>query len=420
MITLRFSKKNRSLLAAAVVAGVVTMPPIAKALDIGALFSAGSSLFQSLSSGDFNLGSIFNIANDVSSISGNLGGPSLGNFSSSLGNLSSSGASDYSYGSGSFLGGGGFDPSETLEGDYTTTEGGFMGGGSGGGFGLNQDTFEKVARSSDYIQGLYGSIQQGNLGGSVNNILGILGAFGILDPNDVSSQQGSSGAVLGDPSRTEVSSLDDEIRNAKYPIDVYYAGQKRQNIFRTSDHDLSQIVLGKPGQKLIAGQAKEQALAIAVSEQGSAAVAKYVGNAAQLNTSQEKAVKSAEKAVQAGVKTKQTLDAIHALIAVSGIHSGQLALLSGGQTLNTAALAQLSKQMNASVAVNKINGDVLRTISVQTAATNHGISLMSGDIDAMRRHTLDQEASQMSFVTQSQSLFRVPGLFGGSANGSQP
>jgi len=407
---------KKYLIASAITVTTVITPVAAQSLDIGALFSAGSNLFESLSSGDFNLGSIFGIAGDVSTISGSFGGPTLGNLTSSLGDLSSSGISDYSFGnSGGTFSDDSFGSGENLGGDYSTTEVGSIGGSGGSSFGLNRDTFDKVARSSDYVRGLYGSIQSGSIGGSVENVVGLLGALGILDPNSISAQKGSSGATLGDPTITDISSLDDELKNAKYPVDVYYAGQKRQNIFRTSNHDLSQIVLGPVGQKFMASQAKEQALALAVGQESNQAIAKYVGSAAQLNSSQEKAVKSAEKVTKAGVKTKQTLDAVHALIGLGGIHSGQLALLSGGQTLNTAALAQIGKATNANTAVNKINGDKLTTISIQTAASTNGISLMSGDLDAMRRHDLEEEASQMSYVTQSQGLFRVPGLYKGEA-----
>lgn len=408
-ITLTHQKKT--LFVAAIVSGVILSPPVAKALDFGALFSAGTSLFQSLSSGDFNLGSIFSIAGDVSTISGGLGGPSLGNLSSSLGSLSSSPDADYSLGSGNIFDEN-FESGSGLDGDYSTTPG--IGGGlSGGGnsLGLNRDTFDKVARSSDYIRGLYGSIQSGSLGGSIENVLGIAGVFGLLDPNDISSQPGSGGQDLGNPSGREMPSLEDELKNAKYPIDVYYAGQKRQNIYKTSNHDLSQLVLGKPGQQLMANQAKEQSLAIAVGEQSTAKIGEYVGSAAKLNQSQEKAVQSAEKMVATGIKTKQSLDALHVLIGLGGVHSGQFALLSGGQTLNTAALAQMAKQQNAGNAINKINGDALRDIKIQTAATNNAVTLAAGDIDAMHRHQLDKEAAQMSHVTQSQGTFLFPGLF---------
>lgn len=420
-----FSKSNNFLIASAIAVTLAFTPIAAQSLDIGELFSAGSNLFESLSSGDFSIGNIFNIANDVSSVSGNFGGPTIGGFAGggvSLGNLTSSGNADYSFGSGSFSNDT-FDPTQSINGDYSTTEGDFLGEG-GGGFGLNQRTLQQAARSSEYVRGLYGSIQKGNIGGSIQNVIGILdtfGLFGIEDPSEVSSRQGSAGAVLGNSSVVDSSSLDDELARAKYPIDVYYVGQKRQNIYRTSNHDLSQIVLSKLGQKFIADQAKEQGVAIGVSEQANQQIAKYVGNSAQLNQSQEKAVKSAEKIVDKGVKTRQTLDGIHALIGIAGVHSGQFSLLSGGQTLNTAALAQLGRQVKANTAVNKINGDTLRTIAIQSAATNNGVSLMSADIDAMHRHDLEKEASQMSLVTQSQETFLVPELFSiGGGNGSTP
>jgi hypothetical protein len=402
-----------SILAVAGVSSVIFAQPARAELDIGSLIGNGTGVFQSLSSGDFSLDNIYSIAGDAANISNSLGGASIGDFSSSLGDLSSVG--DFSTG-GEAFGGGGFDgggsPDYSSIDGFGSTEIDGLGNSSDYALGLSKETWGKIGKSTGFLKGLIGN---SSLGGKVDSISGILGAWGILDPNELAGEEGSSGAILGGSDDEIAPSIADEMANAKTPIDVYQAATKKKNLNPLNTFNISQAVLGKPGQEFTISQAKEQSAALALSQSASQKAAEYVGNAAKLSEAQEKSVKSAQKIVDAGVKTKQTLDAVHSLIGLGGVQSGQLSMVTGGLTLLSAGQAQQLKQGEANAAIDKINGDGIRMVAVQSAAATKALSDIGSDIEAQTQQANEEKFSNYSLATQSQSIMRVPTLFKGEA-----
>jgi hypothetical protein len=400
------TKTKRRFFISTTVVAIVAIPTVANANFLGSLLGNGGGVFQSLTSGNFNFS---NIGQVVSGVSSSISNPS----SFSLGSYSSSGAQNYGLSNLSI--GGGFTGQSTL-GNGTTggfgTTGGVFNGGSPGSGGLSPSTIQKINASSGYIQNLFGSVQSQSWGGIINNSLGLLGALGIINPATLSAASGSAGAPLGIPGATTSSaSIDDEFDNAKIPIDIWMAGNKKNSVYPQSNWGISQIVLSDDGQKLSDAQAQESTLGVSTAQDASTAAGQYVGQAVSLNGSQEKAAQAASKLSDNCSNAKQSLDCLKNISGGLGVMAGQNALTSAGQTLQISAAYQQAAAAAADVAVNKINGDRLTKIELQAAATNNGVSILAALADQEHQYQLTKEQADLRFMTHSQQTLLAPGLF---------
>jgi hypothetical protein len=371
-----------------------------------------SSVFQSLSTGQFNFG---NISQLLSGITNSTQNPA----SFGLGNLSSSGANPGSYGTGSlgsFSGGftgaaGGVCGTGGNCNFSTTNPGGYSSGSSGG---ISPATIQKISASSSYIQNLYGSITKGNLSGILNNGIGLLGVLGITLPSQLSAASGSAGAPLGGSSSsttTAIPSIDDELINATEPVQIWQIANKKRNVYPETNYNISQISLGEEGQKLSASQTEESTLAVSSAQDAVSENSQYVQDASELNTSQDKAAQSAAKLAEACEADKQSLDCLKKLSGGLAVLSGQNSLVSAGQTLQLAATFQNSQIGATNAAIAKINGDRLQKIEIQAAATSSGVSILASLADQAHQHQLTKDQADLQGLTRSQGSFIVPGLF---------
>jgi hypothetical protein len=409
--------KTSKLKLAPVVVGAIAFGLLSVPFAARADFSFSNIIdgITSLGSGNFNLDSISGIVGDISSITASINSSELGNFSSS-GDLSSA---DFNPGSSDLFSGVNTgtitDPSAGF-GDPSFSELDGLGGSSGI-FGSSTDTVNKILGSSSYIKGLYGAISSGNISSILDNGSSLLGSLGILDIASLSGEQGSSGATLGG-GEADTSSINDEITSAKSPQQVFAAGNKRQSIYRSSNYGISQIVLGKDGQALSDSQAKESGLAVSSSQASSTKSADYLAKAADVNSSQEKAVNASQDLAKKCSEAKQTLDCQKYQSTQLAVIAAQNSLSSGSQTLQLALTAQSNNQAAVEAAINKINGDRLQKIELLNAGATNGISELSALADQEHQHKLTEELAAMGYVSEAQTVMLVPGMY--SSGGAIP
>jgi hypothetical protein len=217
---------------------------------------------------------------------------------------------------------------------------------------------------------------------------------------------------LGVPgASTSTSSVDDEFNNAKIPVDIWLAGNKKNSLYPQSNWGISQIVLSEDGQKLSDTQAQESTAGVSAAQTAAQSAAEYAGQAVTLNDSQEQAAQAAAKLSENCSNAKQSLDCLKNISGGLGVMAGQNALNSAGQTLQISAAYQNAAASAANVAVNKINGDRLAKIELQTASTNNGVTIMAGIADHEHQYQLTEDQANLRFLNRSQQTLLVPGLF---------
>jgi hypothetical protein len=394
---------------------ILLLAPLVQAqpFDVNSLVG----VIQSLASGNFNLNSLTGIVSDISSITSSTTTTDLGTFSSDLGDLSSA---DFSLGSLDSYDSGSFSELDGVTDGFDTTSGldGLRGGSNS--LGISQSTINKITNSSKFAKGLFGAASSGNFSSILENGLGILGALGLLNPQSAASITGAgvAGSSLGG-SDAAAASVYEEAKQAKTPFEVYVYSKKSQGMVRLANNNISQIVLGEEGQAFSANQAKESSLALEAGREGASKIGKYVLNGVELNQTSEKAVSAATKAAETCLAAKQTLDCQKQQAIIQAAMAGQLSILSGGQTLQTASLFNLGNQLNAQSAIEKINGDRLQKLEIQGAATVNQLSEVSGVLEKTYQHKAEAELSAMSYVKQSTAVMLLPGLYSDASNTSK-
>lgn len=365
--------------------------------DLGSLFGGGGS-----SSG--GLADLFGIG-DVSGGSFNeLGGFSLNDLLGSVGNittnptLGSLGSLTSDLGT-SDLGG--------LGGLFSTTSG--TDGNSG--IGIDPATLEKIGQSGSYAQSLFGNISSNNWGGAANNVIGLLGALGVLNPQSAADILGSedSGSSGGSESALPTT-VSEEINNARTPKEVYELSRKTQSSIRQGISNISQLVLSDEGQALLSNRGKESTAAVEVAGQAATSQAKYIEDSTKLNESAQKATKASAEAAKACVAAKESLACLKQISQQNAANSVGLTILSGQSILQSAAAYQTGNQLKALGAIAKINGDHLQSIQVQEAAQTMQLAEISSNLDRDHVYKLDQDRGTVEAAETSAASTLFPGF----------
>jgi hypothetical protein len=367
----------------------LSLQPRANALgfgDIESIIGLGSDIFQTISSGSFSTSSIGNIFSSVGGLSGNSTLQELGNLSSSLGG--------YDFGGGTFGGGdlGGIDTGETG--------------------GLSSETLSKINSSVSATPSIYKSIQSRNWGAAAGGIIGLLGDLGVINPQAASSSESlSSGGVDSEGNiipGQRTSSIIDEIRQASTPSQIYAISRKSKAAYNLASNDISQLVLSKEGQKLIVNRQKEAALGLEVSNTSAASSSALLEDANGLYESQQKAVEASEKTVQGIGKAKESLVALKGLGTLGGIHSAQFAMLQAQGIIDTANSAYTAQQLKAIAAIEKLNGDHLVGLTVQSAAQTASLGGINNELDQINEYKQSQDRGQLAASAQSAQTVILP------------
>jgi hypothetical protein len=370
---------------------LLSIQPRANAIgfgDIESIISLGSEVFSSVTSGSFSFSSIGNIFSGVAGLSGNSTFKELGNITSSLGGVDFGGL----FGSGS--GGGDFE--------------GLDSGSSGD---ISPETMAKIESSVSAAPAIFQSITSRNWGQTANGIIGLLGDLGVLNPQDASSIKSASSSSVdsnGNVVSVDTSSILDEIRTAKTPSEIYAISRKQKAAYHLATNNISQLVLAKEGQGLIANRQKESALGLELSNQSAQSSAALLEDSNGLYESQQKAVQASEKAVAECQKQKESLKALKCIAQILGISSAQLALLQAQGIIDTANRAHMAQQLKAIAAINKINGDHLSNLEIQAAAQTGSLSSINGELDQANEYKQSQERGNLDAATLSAQTVILP------------
>ncbi len=362
---------------------------------LGSLFGGGGlgGLADLFGIGDSSGGSFSELGgfslNDLLGSIGNITtNPTLGN----LGNLSS----DF----------GNLDVND-LGGLFSTTSG--TDGNSD--VGIDPATLQKIGQSGSYAQAIFGNISSNNWGGAANNVIGLLGALGVLNPQSASDVVGSEGGGSGNSGGLGLpTTLAEDIKNARTPKEVYELSRKVQSSIRQGISNISQLILSDEGQTLLSNRSKESTAAVEVAGQAATSQAKYIEDSTKLNESAQKATKASAEAAKACVAAKESLACLKQISQQNAANSVGLTILSGQAILQSAAAYQTGNQLKALGAITKINGDHLQSIQIQEAAQTMQLAEISSNLDRDHVYKLDQDRGTVEAAETSAASTLFPGF----------
>lgn len=350
---------------------ILIVQPRANAFDFGDLFSFGSDLFDQVLSGDFSLQSIPNILGGVGSLTGDSTLQSLGNLSSTFGGLAG--------------------------------DGGIVGGGDLSG--LDPDVLADIQASVDAIPNIYRDIQSDNWGGAVDGIFGLLGDLGIINPQQAPTAEGDGAGATTFPDSRTIPDLD---RNASTPIEVYQVGRSKKSAYNLATNDISQLIFSPDGQKAVSDRQKESALTLEVSESSAEKTLANVEESTKLYDYQKKAVEATGKTLENVVKAKESLEALKGIASILGINANQFAVLQAQGIIDSANFALSVNALKAIAASNKINGDHLTAITVQSAAQTSVLSSIKGELEHQDERENFEQRGEVASSERSASTFILP------------
>lgn len=268
-----------------------------------------------------------------------------------------------------------------------------------------EDIFLPVPPILDASQDIYQTISTGNVRGTLNRIIGILGELGILNPADAAAQVGAradnipGGSSSGDP-----------FSNPQTPAEVYDL-QRNVDVIRSEmTQNLSQVVFGSQGQKAIADKNRAIQAAQQVSQAAQQGVAQsYEASAKQAQqsgTAAQTVAAEAEKA-RAATASQDVLKAVAAqnqdLAKIGAGHSVQLSLLGQAASYQSAQLSAANSQLSA------LNG-TSQDLKVLSAAQNYQMTQIDTAIDHSNHYQHLKDEVAMQAASQSSTMIYIPGL----------
>jgi trimeric autotransporter adhesin len=371
--------------------------------SIGNLFSPSGGSFSFS-----NLSSLFSNATNGSGSNSSTGSSGIGGTLGSL--LSGLGASSNSLSS---LGSG---SGWSNLGNITSTLGNIapvLQSSQGNPNGLSPSTVQTVQTVGSYSQSIFGSISSNNWGGAANGIAGLLGALGVLNPQAAAnvasgtSQTTGGNTTGGGSTGGTVATLAQQILNAKTPKEVYELSRQGQSSIRQGVNNISQLVLSDDGQNFLQSQKQESALALEASGQAVDAQAQNVKDSATKADDAASLTDSAAGAADTCSKAKESLACLKQISAQNAILSSGLTILTGQAALHNVGTSLLSGQLKALSAIEKINGDRLEALEVQSATQTMQQAEISTILDREHVYKLNEDKGIVatSDRTFSQTLF---------------
>ncbi len=253
-------------------------------------------------------------------------------------------------------------------------------------------------------QQIFRSINTGDIGGGIRQILGILGQMGLVDPAT------DAATVATDASNPGGSSSGNPYANPQTPEQVYNL-QRHTDVVRSEDgQKLSQVVFGPQGQEAASVQLQAIQDAQQVSLSGQQGVADAYNDSAGLAQQNLASAKSVEAKSTAAQSKNVSQDILKALAS----QNADLGQIGAG---NSAQLAELGKATSyQSAQISAVNAGIValndkaQTISVLSASQNYQSAQINAAIDRQSHYQEVKDSAQENAAYQSSSLIYIPGL----------
>jgi hypothetical protein len=367
---------RRVVVSSAIALTVVGTPLVAKSFEIGSLISIGENLFSTFSSGgSLSIGQILSLGSQV--------GSAFGVKIPNLGNLASLGQSG--------------------QGAVTGTNTGVSSGTSQ----INQEDLQTAVQAGTLAYDFFKGISQGNIKDSIIN--GLTGITGILDPqtakNSISSQ-GAQGVQMPDGTKRKVPSTAD----AATPEQVVWIHQMAENEGLRTSNNIASIVLGPVGQENIKAQIQESALAMGMSQSSQADTAKLTESSGKVAGAVGKIAEQSAEVAKKCNSANASQDVLKCLVTQGALASQQTTGLSNQLAVQTASAFQISSQLVAIQAENKLQGSQLRSLQFIEAAnlqTNGEIASITSQ--KLQYDQFQDELGSRTAQYSGASIF-IPGL----------
>lgn len=270
-----------------------------------------------------------------------------------------------------------------------------------------EDIFLPVPPIIDASRDIYETISVGNVRGTLDRLIGILGELGILNPADVAAQKGGQADPPGTPGGNSSS---DPFSNPKTPPE-FYELQRNVDIMRSEiTQGLSQVVFGPQGQQAIAEKTKaiqELQKASQAAQQGVAQSSAASAKLAQQSTSAAANVTAKGEQAQAATASQDVLKAVAAqnqdLAKIGESHSAQLSELGKAASYQSAQLSAANGQLSA------LNG-TSQDLKVLSAAQNYELAQIDTAMDHRNHYEHLQDDVRMQAASQSAAVIHIPGF----------
>ena len=413
------------------IAGVTALPrPAAAQLagvnisQVGGILGDISNITSSdSSSGTFSLSSLLGNISQVGNVVG-LDVPLIGTLSNvavdSSGNILPSGGG---YAWDESIPGGVYGSGNSTYGT-TTGIGGLTSAGGLFGTGISQQDIQTATTVANNVQGLYGSISSGNIGGIVNGLKGLLGALGVISPQAASSSTagqgipstggGSTGGtatpgVPADPSTGGTNSVP-SIANAVSPAHARFLGNVSDSAFRDVVGNLAETVLGSKGQQILSSQDQESTLALTMNQSAQQSLNSQLQQSVQATQASAQGAKASSTAAESAQKAVDSQTVLKGISTQMALQAQQNAVSSGQLSVLSANNFEIGTQLFALQAQGKLHHDQLRSLQVLSAAQAHAQVQIANLASRQLQYDQSKDEQAVTGGSQSAAMLYVPGF----------
>jgi hypothetical protein len=373
---------------------MVVLPRPAAAIDIGQLLNIGSDVSQLIQGGNFDLNSILGTLTDVNSI---ITGGSGGGTTRADGTTTDGTATD-----GTTTDGSG-DGTQSSIGDSTGT-------------GISQQDLQKAGTVISNVQGLYKAVSGHNIGGIFSGVKGLLGAFGIINPqaaaNSVSSGGVQTNGSQGDGTGTQGLSQYNipSTANAKSPEEVKHISGVGDTTERLASNDIAQMTLGEQGQQVLATRVAQDEAAMSSSEKASTSASNNVQSSVKAAQSSINGAKASAKSAQAAQKDPDSQAVLKKMSTQQALAAQQAAIQSGQLSLLTGSSSQVSNQLVALQKQGQIHTDQLQMMQLLGAGQLTSQVQIASIVDRQLQYNQSLDEQAVIAGAESATTNFIPGF----------
>ena len=302
----------------------------------------------------------------------------------------------------------------------TTGIGGLTSAGGLFGTGISQQDIQTATTVANNIQGLYGSITSGNVGGIVNGLKGLLGALGVISPQAASSSSAGQGipstggstatpGVPADPSTGGSNSVP-SIANAASPAHARFLGNVSDSAFRDVVGNLAETVLGSKGQQILSSQDQESTLALTMNQSAQQRLNAQLQQSVQATQASAQGAKASSTAAESAQKAVDSQTVLKGISTQMALQAQQNAVSSGQLSVLSANNFEIGTQLFALQAQGKLHHDQLRSLQVLSAAQAHAQVQIANLASRQLQYDQSKDEQAVTGGSQSAAMLYVPGF----------